>query len=76
VNDDGSFTTYNDIYGHDARMASALLGETVAYDPFPPMVEEAAAPVDRVQQGMVRQQRRGGYRGNSIADTLSGFLNN
>jgi len=68
--------TYNDIYGHDARMASALFGEPMAYDPFPSMVEEAAAPVDRVQQRMVRQQRRGGYRGNSIADTLSGFLNN
>src|SRR5262245_34007279 len=40
VNDDGSFTTYNDIYGHDARMASAMLGEPMAYDPFPPMVEE------------------------------------
>jgi murein L,D-transpeptidase YcbB/YkuD len=76
VNDDGSFMTYHDIYGHDARMASALFGEPMAYDPFPSMVEEAAAPVDRVQQRMVRQQRRGGYRGNSIADTLSGFLNN
>ena len=24
VNDDGSLSTYGDIYGHDARMASAL----------------------------------------------------
>jgi hypothetical protein len=24
----------------------------------------------------VRQQRRGSYRGNSIADSISGFLNN
>jgi L,D-transpeptidase YcbB len=76
VNDDGSFTTYSDIYGHDARMASAMLGEPMAYEPFPPMAEEVAAPVNRVQERMVRQQRRGGYRGNSIADTLSGFLNN
>ncbi|MFZ1071155.1 MAG: L,D-transpeptidase family protein, partial [Methyloceanibacter sp.] len=75
VNDDGSFTTYNDIYGHDARMASALLGEPMAYDPFPPMVEEVAAPVDRVQQRVVRQQRRG-RPPNSIADAISGFLNN
>jgi hypothetical protein len=29
-----------------------------------------------VQERVVRQQRRGGYRSNSIADTLSGFLNN
>jgi hypothetical protein len=40
------------------------------------MAEEVAAPVNRVQERVVRQQRRGGYRGNSIADTLSGFLNN
>jgi murein L,D-transpeptidase YcbB/YkuD len=77
VNDDGSFTTYNDIYGHDARMASALLGEPMpmGYDPFPPMAEEVAAPVDRVQQRVVRQQRRG-RPPNSIADAISGFLNN
>jgi murein L,D-transpeptidase YcbB/YkuD len=75
VNDDGTFATYSDIYGHDARMASALFGEPMAYDPFPPMVEEAAAPVDRVQQRMVRQQRRG-RPPNSIADAISGFLNN
>ena len=75
VNDDGSFTTYNDIYGHDARMASALLGEPMAYDPFPPVAEEVAAPVDRMPQRTVRQQRRG-RPANSIADAISGFLNN
>jgi murein L,D-transpeptidase YcbB/YkuD len=75
VNDDGSLATYNDIYGHDARMASAMLGEPMAYDPFPPMAEEVAAPVNRMQERMVRQQRRG-RPPNSIADAISGFLNN
>jgi len=45
VNEDGSITTFNDLYGHDARMGAALkLGgampppEPVAFDgdPFPP----------------------------------------
>ena len=27
VNDDGSISTFNDIYGHDARMAAALYGK-------------------------------------------------
>jgi murein L,D-transpeptidase YcbB/YkuD len=77
VNDDGSVTTYNDIYGHDARMASTLFGEPMpmGYDPFPAMAEEDAAPVERVPQRAVRQQRRG-RPPNSIADAISGFLNN
>ncbi len=32
VNDDGSITTFNDIYGHDARMAAALSGKPVYYE--------------------------------------------
>ena len=32
VNDDGSISTYNDVYGHDARMAAALSGKAVVYD--------------------------------------------
>jgi hypothetical protein len=57
-------------------MASALLGEPMpmGYDPFPPMVEEVAAPVERVPQRTARQRR--GRPPNSIADAISGFLNN
>jgi L,D-transpeptidase YcbB len=78
VNDDGSVTTYNDIYGHDARMASTLFGEPMpmGYDPFPAMAEEDAAPVERMPQRTVRQQQRRGRPPNSIADAISGFLNN
>ncbi len=32
VNDDGSISTFNDIYGHDARMAAALSGKPVYYE--------------------------------------------
>jgi len=74
VNDDGSLTTFNDVYGHDARMASAMFGEPMPYDAFPPVAEDVSAPWDRGPP--IRQQRRGGYRGNSIADSIAGFLNN
>ncbi len=60
VNEDGSISTFNDLYGHDARMAAALKfggamppPEPVAFDgdPFPPQAQ--------VQQS---RQRRGSAR--------------
>jgi murein L,D-transpeptidase YcbB/YkuD len=63
VNEDGSISTFNDLYGHDARMGAALkLGgampapEPVAFDgdPFPP-------------QGQPRQ-RRGSARDGWVFD--------
>jgi murein L,D-transpeptidase YcbB/YkuD len=48
VNEDGSISTFNDLYGHDARMAAALKfggamppPEPVAFDgdPFPPQAQ-------------------------------------
>ena len=32
VNDDGSVSTYNDIYGHDSRMTAALNGKPMIYE--------------------------------------------
>ena len=34
VNEDGTFSTFNDLYGHDARMAAALEGKSVPMDEF------------------------------------------
>jgi murein L,D-transpeptidase YcbB/YkuD len=31
VNDDGSVTTFGDLYGHDARIAAALFGDSVGF---------------------------------------------
>jgi hypothetical protein len=31
VNDDGSVSTFEDLYGHDARMANALFGDSVGF---------------------------------------------
>jgi phosphoribulokinase len=32
ANDDGSLSTFNDLYGHDARMIAALNGKYVPYE--------------------------------------------
>jgi L,D-transpeptidase YcbB len=32
VNDDGSVSTFGDLYGHDARMAAALFGDSVGFN--------------------------------------------
>ena len=32
MNDDGSISTFNDIYGHDSRMAAALSGKPMIYE--------------------------------------------
>jgi murein L,D-transpeptidase YcbB/YkuD len=73
VNDDGSISTFADVYGHDARMAAAMFGGPMPFEPQPMAEEEEAAPpVSRMPPR--GQPRRG--RGNSIADSISGFLNN
>jgi murein L,D-transpeptidase YcbB/YkuD len=77
VNDDGSMSTFRDLYGHDARMAAALFGEPMPYeDEFPFQAAESfpvtAGPA--VQQRRVRRTAPG--RNSTIADVVSGFLNN
>jgi murein L,D-transpeptidase YcbB/YkuD len=73
VNDDGSISTFADVYGHDARMGAAMFGGPMPFEPQPMAEEEEAAPpVSRMPPR--GQPRRG--RGNSIADSISGFLNN
>jgi murein L,D-transpeptidase YcbB/YkuD len=39
VNDDGSMSTFDDLYGHDARMAAALFGESVGFE-YPKSADE------------------------------------
>jgi len=75
VNDDGSLATFRDLYGHDARMAAAMFGEPMPFDAAAPIMEDFAdpAPVARMP---VRGQPRRGRPANSIADAISGFLNN
>jgi L,D-transpeptidase YcbB len=75
VNDDGSIATFRDLYGHDARMAAVMFGEPMPFDVDTPIVEDffEPAPVARMP---VRAQPRRRRPNNSIADAISGFLNN
>jgi L,D-transpeptidase YcbB len=53
INDDGSFTTFNDIYRYDARMDAALNGKGYAPDPW--ASDEAMA--DNQSRGTVPNMR-------------------
>jgi L,D-transpeptidase YcbB len=71
VNDDGSTTTFADIYGHDARLAAALADSE-------PIAERATEGGDAVASREVQAtpRRNGRASGNAIAESLSGFLEN
>jgi L,D-transpeptidase YcbB len=78
VNADGSISTFNDIYGHDSRMAAALFGEPLpmAYEQ-PQMVEDYAVNQPQPRAYQQPQRRRGNGRPiNTIADSISAFINN
>jgi murein L,D-transpeptidase YcbB/YkuD len=71
VNEDGSISTFNDVYGHDARMAAALFGENPASAP------PSRAGVSRVSRMPDRNRaRRSQDTSNGIANSLSGFISN
>ena len=74
--DDGSIATFRDLYGHDARMAAVMFGEPMPFDVDTPIVEDFSEPAPVATRPMRTQQRGGARRGNSIADAISGFLNN
>jgi murein L,D-transpeptidase YcbB/YkuD len=71
VNDDGSTSTFADIYGHDARMAAALADSA-------PIAERATGDGDAVasREPLATPRRNGRASGNAIAESLSGFLEN
>jgi murein L,D-transpeptidase YcbB/YkuD len=75
VDDDGSISTFRDLYGHDARMAAAIFGEPMPFDVNTPIVEDFSEPAP-VARTPVRAQQRRGRPANTIADSISNFLNN
>ncbi len=67
VNEDGSVSTFRDLYGHDARLTAALGGKAIPYDQAHEQVavnEVRARPVKR---------RRGGDPLNDFTRSLFGF---
>jgi murein L,D-transpeptidase YcbB/YkuD len=72
VNEDGSLTTFGDVYGHDARMAAALFGGVVAFD-TPANDDESA-----VFQGRPggKRSRRNDAMGDGLTRWMSGISGN
>jgi hypothetical protein len=56
-------------------MAAAVFGEPLPFDAEAPMFDDYAEPAP-VARMPVRVQQRRGRPSNSIADAISGFLNN
>ena len=72
VNDDGSFTTFNDIYRHDARMNAALNGKGYVPDPWA-QDEEMAVNQDWGTVPNKRYRVRPGRNSNDFTRTLFRF---
>ena len=71
VNKDGSISTFNDVYGHDARMAAALFGEgRVSGSPLQAGEPRVSRMPDR------NRARRSQDTSNGIANSVSGFISN
>jgi murein L,D-transpeptidase YcbB/YkuD len=71
VNDDGSISTFNDIYGHDARMTAALNGKYIPDASF--QDEEMAANQPWPAPGSRRYRAGGSLRNNDFTRALFGF---
>jgi len=70
VNDDGSISTFNDLYGHDSRMNAALSGKGFVPDAWA-QNEEMAATQQWAPPG--RRGRQRGSLSNDFTRTLFGF---
>jgi murein L,D-transpeptidase YcbB/YkuD len=68
VNDDGTLSTYRDLYGHDARMIAALNGRAVPYD-LPGSAEEIA------EQAPQRPNFRRGRQSDAFNDFARALFN-
>jgi len=69
VNDDGSISTFGDIYGHDARMIAALNKKSVAVDAPTNNRKVDANPVKQ----SAKRVRRSSAASNNFGLTPFGF---
>jgi len=70
VNDDGSISTFRDIYGHDARISAALSGKAVAYDQ--PAQPESGVVTGQAEARVKRYRQRNDLS-NDFTRALFGF---
>ena len=69
VNEDGSFSSFNDLYGHDARMSAALDGKGYINEtPF-----EDSQVVAGEWGANAKRNRARGSRGSDFTRALFGF---
>jgi hypothetical protein len=70
VNDDGSISKFNDVYGHDARMAAALSGKEFVYEQ---PVEQQTEIVARQPDPRGKRSRQRNDLSNDFTRALFGF---
>jgi L,D-transpeptidase YcbB len=75
VNDDGSISTFNDLYGHDARMSAALSGKNYFVEEVAQDDEMDARPWNApdMGQGNGRRSRKKGNLADDFTRALFGF---
>jgi hypothetical protein len=71
VNDDGSISTFGDLYGHDARMAAAMFGDSVGFN-YP----KSANEVREIRVPRRNQAPWGDAASNDIVGGIIRFLEN
>jgi hypothetical protein len=71
VNDDGSISTFSDLYGHDSRMNAALSGK--GYVPDVWAQDEVMADNQTWEQPPNNKRRPRPGRGNDFTRALFGF---
>lgn len=81
ADDAGHVSTFGDLYGHDSRLSSALLGKTLRYDPGfeAPAADEVATADDTAPPAGTKQAKsKKKYKSppDSLADAISGFWMN
>jgi murein L,D-transpeptidase YcbB/YkuD len=64
VNDDGSVSSFSDVYGHDARMSEALLGDGV--------VSDTTSRANEVSIGRAQDRNRA-RRSRGVTDSINSF---
>jgi murein L,D-transpeptidase YcbB/YkuD len=73
VNDDGSFATFNDLYGHDARIAAALDGRGYVPETFADETVASNQPWATPPQGRRYRPGRNNSIGTDFTRSLFGF---
>lgn len=84
ADEDGRVSTYADIYGHDGKLSSALLGRAIRYEPIvetssasEPAYDGASADASDAPPQQQKKGKKKVYKSpDTLADAISGFWTN